>query len=169
MSHAYTGSGRIRQNVDATSPRHPGVVVPVLLAMLLCGCGSSISIYDATAYKLATDLKAESLTLMEKAVEPATVHGETIDALRLDLLKALEYERGRPDNELSTRMWSILLDPNRNLLGGFLRRWEESGPLSSAFVSEARGQVGEAFDQIIGLEIGKLRPDEVQSDLFPGL
>ena len=141
----------------------------MLLAMLLCGCGSSISIYDATAYKLATDLKAESLTLMEYAVEPASDHRETIEALRLDLLKAMEYERGRPDNELSARMWSILLDPNRNLLAGFLRRWEDSGPLSAAFVAEARGQIGEAFDQIIGLEIGKLKPDDVKSDLFPGL
>lgn len=169
MNGTYDPIGGIRLHPILVSPRHPGAFLTLLLALLVCGCGSSISIYDATAYKLATDLKAESLTLMDKAVEPAADHDVTIEALRLDLLKAIEYERGRPDNELSTRMWSILLDPDRNLLGGFLRRWEESGQLSPAFVEEARGQIGEAFDQIIGLEIGKLKPDEVQTDVFPGL
>lgn len=143
------------------------VAIAVLAVQI--GCSGSVSIYDATAYKLATDLKAESLTLMEKAVEPASNHEDGIAALRLNLLKTLEYERGRPKNEISARMWSILIEPEGPLLGGFLDRWEEEGPLNAAFVTEARGQIGEAFDEIIALEIGKIKPDDVRSGLFPGL
>ena len=137
--------------------------------LLIMGCGSSMALYDATAYKQATDLKAEALTLMEKAHETAGDHQDEIDELRLNLRKALEYERGRARNQITTRMWEIMIDPDRNLLGGFLRRWEADDALNPAFVGEASMQVGAAFDEIIALEAKKIDPEDVNTGLFPGL
>lgn len=135
----------------------------------ILGCGSSVSLYDATAYKQATDLKAEALTLVEKAHEPAGDHRDAIDELRLNLRKALEYERGRARNQITTRMWELMIDPDRNLLGGFLQRWEADDTLNPAFVDEAGLQIGAAFDEIIALEAKKIDPEDVNTGLFPGL
>lgn len=143
---------------------------PVLALLVGLGaCAPSISLYDATAYENATDLKAEAVLLMAEATDPPADHADAIAALRLGARQALEYERGRPANEITTRMWSILLDPEAALLESFLRRWEAEGPLRPAFVTEAVVQVAEAFDQIIGLESGKLSPEDVDVSLFPGL
>lgn len=139
------------------------------LVATLAACSPSISLYDATAYKQATDLKAEAVTLMAEATGPPDAHAGAIAALRLGARRALEYERGRPRNQITTTMWSLMLDPEAALLESFLRRWEDEGALRPAFVEEATAQIGEAFDQIIGLESGKLQPDDVERSLFPGL
>ncbi|MEM1116818.1 MAG: hypothetical protein AAF845_17385 [Bacteroidota bacterium] len=149
-------------------PPTSGRAVVLALLASLAGCSPSISLYDATAYENATDLKAEAVLLMETATEPAGAHDDAIAGLRLRARQALEYERGRPDNEVTTRMWEILLDPEAALLESFLQRWED-GPLRPAFVAEATAQIAEAFDQIIGLESGKLQPEDVEVSLFPGL
>lgn len=147
----------------------PGAWWIAAVLVAASGCGGSVSLYDATAYKQATDLKAEALTLVEQADGPVDEYRADVAALRLNLRKALEYERGRAENQITTRMWEILVDPDRNLLGGFLRRWEESGRLGSAFIDEAAGQIGAAFDQIIALEAEKIDPEEVDRGIFPGL
>lgn len=154
---------------DRAQPIRRGALIPVVLFTFVMGCSGASAIYDATAYKQATDLKAEAVTLAEKAVEPASDHLDEIQELRLELRKALEYEKGRARNEITTRMWEVMIDPDRHLLGGFLQRWETSGTLSPAFVDEAGEQIGDAFDQIIGLEAGKLDPQDVDSSIFPGL
>ena len=46
-------------------------------------------------------------------------------------------------------------DPDRNLLGGFLKMWKAKGSLSLTFVAEKKAQIADAFDQIIQLEQGK--------------
>lgn len=150
-------------------PRPPASGRALALAVVLAGCAPSISLYDATAYENATDLKAEAVLLMAEATGPPADHAEAVAGLRLRARQALEYERGRPRNEITTRMWEILLDPEAALLESFLQRWEDDGPLRAAFVTEATAQVAEAFDQIIGLESGKLSPEDVEVSLFPGL
>jgi DNA transposition AAA+ family ATPase len=49
-------------------------------------------------------------------------------------------------------------DPDKNLLGGFLKRWKEKDKLSAVFVDEAKRLISTGFDQIIGLESGKIKP-----------
>jgi hypothetical protein len=51
-------------------------------------------------------------------------------------------------------------DPDRNLLGGFLKRWKDKGTLSGVFVTEAKKNVSLGFDQIIGLESGLIKPQD---------
>ena len=127
---------------------------------VLSGC-SFISPYSQHAYEQATSLKVEALALMGKATEPYVKHEIAVEELMTKIEQAYEYAKGLPKNELSTQQWEILKSPDRNLLGGFLKRWKEKSTLSSVFIREAQGLVGNAFDTIIGLESGKIKPDEV--------
>ncbi len=133
-----------------------------VLVLVTAACGPSIALFSERAYNQATMLKVKSLALMDQATESYADHSEDAEELRIEVEAAYEYARGRPKNELSARQWEILRDPDRNLLGGFLRRWEQQGRLSEIFVTEAKGLVEDAFDQIIGLESGKIRPSDVQ-------
>ena len=48
------------------------------------------------------------------------------------------------------------MDPEVNLLGGFLRRWREQQTLNPVFVKEASENIAKAFDLIVRLEVAKL-------------
>jgi hypothetical protein len=132
----------------------------VLVISILAACSNLIAVYSQTAYEQATSIKAESLVLMNKAMEPYSQHAQEVAALKLNVDKAYEYAKGRPRNEISTEQWAKMKDPNTNLLGGFLKRWEEQGRLSPVFVKEAETQIAKAFDQIIELESGKNKAHE---------
>lgn len=140
----------------------PRVVLSLVLAPLLATCAPTISQFSPIAYEQATSLKVDAQSLMGKATEPYANHEEDVVALTLRLAKAYEFARGRPRNEISARQWAILADSSRNLLGGFLARWKRESSLSATFVVEAKGLVADAFDTIIGLESGKLKPDQVR-------
>lgn len=135
--------------------------MPAIALLLLVGC-QLISPYSEEAYKQATSLKVDSLKLMDLAVSPYADHAKEVEDLKTSLQKAYEYAAGQPRNELSTEQWAILIDPDRNLLGGFLKLWQEKGTLSRPFIDEAKKLVSDAFDTIIGLESGKIKPGELQ-------
>lgn len=131
---------------------------PRLLALLLLAGAlacASIAPFSQVAYEQATSLKAEALLVMGRATEPYARHEAEVAGLTLRMEQAYEYARGRPKNDEATRQWALMKDPQRNLLGGFLRRWQERGTLSPVFIQEAQRVVGDAFDQISGLESGK--------------
>jgi hypothetical protein len=136
-------------------------ILTLTISLVILSC-SSISVYSPEAYKQAVDLKVESLNLMALATMPYTDFEDDIDFLNTELSKAYEFSRGRPDNEISAKQWEILMNPEGNLLGGFLKRWEEEGTLSQMFVIEMQTLVSDAFDTIIGLESGKIDPSEIK-------
>lgn len=128
------------------------------LVFALAGC-QTISPYNAQAYDNAVTLKVRSLSLMAKATEPYEEHAAEVEALLLDVEIAYEYAKGLDKNEIVTRQWEILKDPERRLLGGFLNRWQSRGSMSAVFIEEVAGIVSDAFDAIIELEDGKRRDD----------
>lgn len=134
----------------------------MLMVVVISGCMPTISRFNETAYQQAVKLKVQSLYLVDKATQPYADYAEQAEALQENLHIALEYAKGRPNNELSTRQWEIIMDPERNLIGGLLARWQEEGTLSPFFVQEMRGVISDAFDTIIGLESGKIKPKELQ-------
>lgn len=134
----------------------------ILVLLAVVGCAPTIAPFSERAYEQAVELKVEALAVMGAATEPFDAHRDAVETLRLELDKAYEFAHGRPDNELSARQWEILRSPDRNLLGGFLARWEAQGSLSPFFVTEAQGLVADAFDTVIGLESGKVRPGTVE-------
>ncbi len=98
---------------------------------------------------------------MEDGSESYSKHVGEIDSLKNELNFAYEYAKGRPNNEITAKQWEIMINPDRNLIGGFLRIWEEDLILSPVFVSEAQSVIGDAFDTIIGLESGKIKPSDI--------
>jgi hypothetical protein len=136
-------------------------ILTLTLGFVISSC-SSISVFSPEAYKQAVDLKVESINLMSFATMPYTDFEDDIDFFDTELSKAYEFSKGRPDNEISTKQWEILINPDGNLLGGFLKRWKEEGTLSQMFVTEMQTLVSDAFDTIIGLESGKIDPSEIK-------
>ena len=146
--------GSIKENLVARSL--------VVVGLALATACSTISPYDQAAYEHATSAKVDALALMDKATGNYSDHQKEIDALTTELDKAYEYDRGRLLNKITVAQWDILRDPNRNLVGGFLRMWKTKGSLSATFIAEKKTQISEAFDQIIQLESGKLKPSQVK-------
>jgi len=134
------------------------VWAPLALALVLGACALT-SHYDATSYQNATNLKAEALLLIEKAKDPPGKHAHAIEGVRLRLLQAYEYERGkgRP-NRPTVEQWRLLIDPDAALLGGFLKKWKaENTGQSDAFLKGIAKNVGDAFDEIIKLQSAKVK------------
>lgn len=134
-----------------------------LMILLVISACSMISPFNQRAYEQATELKVDALSLMDKAVRPFSEYRSEVDLFRLNIEKAYEYAKGLPKNNFTAKQWEILKDPNRRLLGGFLKRWEEKSKLSEVFIQEAKTQVTEGFDTIIELESGKRKPEEVSN------
>jgi hypothetical protein len=128
---------------------------------LVTAC-NTISTYDQAAYEHATSAKVDALALMDKATGNYSDHEKEVVALITELDKAYEYDRGRPLNKITVAQWDILRDPNRNLVGGFIKMWKAKGSLSSTFIAEKKTQIAEAFDQIIQLESGKIKASQVK-------
>jgi outer membrane murein-binding lipoprotein Lpp len=128
--------------------------IAVTAALFLAGC-TLIARYDQAAYEHATSAKVDTLALMSKATGSYADHEKEVEELVRQLDKAYEYDRGRQLNKLTVAQWDILRDPNRNLVGGFLKTWKAKGSLSATFISEKKKQIADAFDQIIQLESGK--------------
>ena len=80
-----------------------------------------------------------------------------IENLEAELEKMVEYEKNKPDNQISYAMWKMIADPNKKFIGGFLKLWEEKGTVNQIFADEAKGQVVEALDLILQYE-GKKDP-----------
>lgn len=134
----------------------------VLSLIILFWSCSTISVFSPEAYKQAVDLKVESLEVISFATMPYSDYKEEVEDLKTELNKAYEFSKGRPKNEISTKQWETLINPDGNLLGGFLKRWKEEENLSQMFVTEMQILVGDAFDTIIGLESGKIDPSEIK-------
>jgi hypothetical protein len=131
----------------------------IAVIVVLNAC--TIAPFSQQAYEQATSLKAEALILMDKATDSFSRHKSEVEAIKLDLDKAYEYAKGRPQNEISTRQWEIIKDPRRRSLGGFLKRWEDKEQLDQSFINEAKGIVSDSFDIVIELESGKQKPEDV--------
>ena len=147
--------------------RHKSIWIHVFLPICLClfllnGCAPLISPFDQVAYEQATSLKVEALALMDKATESYSEHEKDANRLSLEAEKAHEYAKGRPKNEISAKQWELLIDPEKNLLGGFLKHWKEKGKLSATFIREAKALVAEAFNLIIWVEGGKIKRSDIK-------
>ena len=142
----------------ANSAEYTRRVLSIYVTLLVAGC-AAITGYDPTSYKTATDLKAESLLLIEKAKDSPGPHAAAIENVRLKLRQAYEYEKGKgARNRFTLEQWTLLSDPNGALLGGFLKKWEtENRGQSSAFLEGVEKNVSQAFDEIIKLESRKVK------------
>jgi hypothetical protein len=126
-----------------------------IITLGLGACTPLIAPYSLDAYKNATDLKAETQALIGESGEPYSQHTTDVKALSVKLDAAYEFANGIPKNQISATQWKILVDPNGNLIGGFLRTWSSQGTTSPAYQQEKKAQIGRAFDFIACLEVNK--------------
>ena len=124
------------------------------------GC-ATISQFDQYAYVQTTSLKVDALGLMDLAIDDYSEHADEVAELKANLQKIYEYEKNRPKNEITVKMWEKLLDRDGHLIGGFLAKWENQGKQSQVFIIEAKKIIGPAFDQIAQLESKKIKPSEL--------
>lgn len=141
-------------------PSRPGPIVALVLVLVAAvgACTPLIGAYSPRAYEHATSLKAETLALVERADEPYRDHRQAAERLMIDLQRAYEYVRGVPRNAISARQWRLLVDPEGDLVGRFMRRWRDEETLSPVFIAEFRAILADAFDEIICLEANKREP-----------
>lgn len=127
-----------------------------LLFSVLLSCNAiKTAVYDQYSYQQTISLKVESEALIEKATDNFSNHEAEINDLVLELKKLVEYEKNKPNNEITYAMLKLMADQDKNLLAGFLKRWENEQQLSQVFTDEAKAQIMEAFDLIIKYEANK--------------
>jgi len=141
---------------------HPYGQKIILLTFFISvfGC-ATISQFDQYAYVQTTSLKVDALQIMDLAVDEYSDHADQVAELKANQQKIYEYEKNRPKNEITVKMWEKLLNEDGHLIGGFLAKWENQGKQSPVFIAEAKKIIGPAFDQIGQLESKKIKPSEL--------
>ncbi|SNR32922.1 hypothetical protein [Flavobacterium sp. ov086] len=128
----------------------------IVLSFTITSCISTkTALYDSYSYQKTTELKVEASKLMDEAISPYSIHTKEVEALLLNIEKLTEYEKNKPNNEITFSIWKVLNDKEKNLLAGFFKRWETKGILSQPFLEESKKQVLDAFDLLIQYEIKK--------------
>ena len=124
--------------------------------VLLTSCKSlKTAIYDQHSYEQSISLKVDALDLMSKAHQPYVDHENEINNYLKEFKKLKEYEKNKENNEFSYEMLQLIGDPEKNLLGGFFKRWKTKKTISDFMIKEPKIQVEEAFDILIKYESNK--------------
>jgi len=128
-----------------------------LLFLFLCSSCSTISKFDHYAYSQATSIKVDALSLMDSATQHYHLQQQAVTNVMISINKIYEYEKNRPKNTISAKMWAMIKDTSGNLYGAFIRRWRQDGRLDTVFIRESKLLIGQSFDQISQLESGKIK------------
>lgn len=118
------------------------------MAVTLVSC---TSLYDHFTYTETIKTKLDAISLIEKSDTPYNDLEVQITALKNQMEKMVIYEKGKDKNQLTTKMWE-LISSDKNLMGSYLKLWEEKGSLNPAFKEEAKPQIEEAFNLMIFYE-----------------
>ncbi|NHN25533.1 hypothetical protein FIA58_007575 [Flavobacterium jejuense] len=132
------------------------IKIALFAIVVLTSCQAiKTAVFDQYSYQKTTELKVETIILIENATSPYENHKEIVEKLLLDIEKLKEYEKNKPNNEITFAMWTVLSDKEKNLVGSFFKLWKEKQKLSPTFVEESKKQIEEAFDLLIQYEIKK--------------
>lgn len=152
---------------------HPKLLFKPLLFVLLLlfattACNHYMSPYDQLAYAQTTALKVDVLNLIDKSTESYTAHQAEVDKVTSDIRKAIEYEKHRPNNNVSVMMWNHILDSSgqSGIVGRYLASWKSSGTKSQTLINEVKPQVSEGFDLIADLESQKIKSSDARISTF---
>lgn len=126
----------------------------LFISLILSSCVST-ALFDQHSFDNTISAKVETLGLMDSATEEFSLHTEAVKEHLQELQKVYEYDKRRTHNDITTKMWEIILDDNRNSVAGFLQRWKQNGAMNKAFIGEAKIQVEEAFDLLLDFENAK--------------
>jgi lipopolysaccharide biosynthesis regulator YciM len=128
-----------------------------LLAWISC---AQTPLFDQHSFDKTIDAKVESVSLMKKAIYFYEDHEEEVEEHFEELQKIYEYDRRRKNNNITSKMWEIILNEDNKLYAGFIKRWREVGPQNPFFVNEAVLQIEEAFDKLLDYEGAKNKAEQ---------
>lgn len=139
------------------------IIFLIAFSFTTTSCDSTrTALFDSYSYQKTTEIKVETLKIMENATDLFQNHKPEIEALLLEIEKLIEYEKNKPHNEITFAMWQALNDQEKNLLAGFFKRWEAQKTLSPYFIDESKKQILSAFDLLIQYEINKDKESKEQ-------
>ena len=131
-------------------------------------CNHYMSTYDQFAYAQTTALKVDVLNLLDQSNESYASHQKEADEVISKMLKAVEYEKHRPKNTITLRMWEKLIDSTqqKGIVGSYLASWKRSGTKGRVMIEEYKPLVSEGFDLIAELESQKIKPSDAGISKF---
>jgi hypothetical protein len=113
------------------------------------------------------------LNLMDKSTDTYSKHEQEIQEVNTELLKIVEYEKHRPNNDITIRMWNILIGTDstgkiddKRLIPSFWAKWKKDGTERAVFIEQAKLQVAEGFDLIAELEAKKIKASDSNVQTF---
>lgn len=125
-------------------------------ALLLTACTQIIAGYSLQAYTNATQLKAETLALVDASGEPYLQHLDDAIDVQTKLDAAYEFSAGTAYNKEATAMWAIIRDRSENgLTGSFFARWHQNSVTTAGYRKYKHRYIAIAFDRLICLEANK--------------
>ncbi len=121
------------------------------------GCVASKMVpFDAMAFSKGQTIKNAAVELIGMSTNDYSASEGRVNEFQHMVDTQIETETARGEkNQKSVDMWKLLMNPNQNLMGGFLKRWKDKGKLSSTFVNEIKPLVSRNIDKILSLESKK--------------
>lgn len=139
-----------------TNTLKKGSFIIIAATIGLSSC-ATISKFDQYSYAQSTSLKVDVMNVMSEATDSFALHQTEIAQVKTSLTKMYEYERSKPKNTITEKMWSIIVDSTGNSVGGFFTRWQKEKKLDAAFINASKTIIGQSFDQVSQLESGKIK------------
>jgi hypothetical protein len=127
------------------------LLVGLAMVVAVNGC-ATITKFDQNSYNSAQSLKEDALTIVQHP-SPSAVDNLSV---RLDAQVAYETGKGKA-NRISAAQWRLIQNPHGNLLGGWIKTYQQGATMSPTYSEEKARQIGLAFDEVLKLEGGKLR------------
>ena len=132
-----------------------------LFLLLLFSCNSlRTANFDQTAYQKTVEIKVEADKLIDKSKDDYSIYEKDVEKLKSQVAFILEYEKNRPNNEISYTMWELMNNKDKNLLMSYFELWKKNKTLSSSFSEEAKKQIDEAFSILLKYEASKTKENE---------
>ncbi len=123
---------------------------------LLASCNAiKTAVYDQYSYQQTTSLKVDVSKIVDKSTEQYSKNALEVQKIALEMEKMMEYEKNKPNNEITFAMWQLINNKEKNSVAGFFKRWEEKGNFSPIFLEESKKQLLEGFDLLIQYEVRK--------------
>lgn len=139
------------------------IIFLIAFSFITTSCDSTkTTLFDSYSYQKTTEIKVEATKIMDKAITPYSNQKQEVETLLLEIEKLQEYEKNKPDNEITFAMWQALNDQEKNLLAGFFKHWLNKEVLSPFFIDESKKQILNAFDLLIQYEINKDKESKQQ-------
>ena len=144
------------------------ILIALIAATALVSCNHYMSTYDQFAYAQTTSLKVDVLNLIDQSNESYASHQKEVDEVVSKMLKALEYEKHRPKNSITSRMWEKMIDSTqqKGIVGSYLASWKRAGTKGRAVIEEYKPLVSEGFDLIAELESQKIKASDAGISKF---